>query len=67
MEIEVYKTFQGYEVAKPRKANPDLHDYVAGVYRGQVRWTCDYLYSKKYKTLDAAKRVANRIATGEYK
>jgi len=67
MKLEIYQTWQGYEIAKPYPKNKDLHMFLTGVYAGRAKWEDDYIRARHYKTRKAAEAVAKKIESGEIK
>ena len=60
--VKIVNTYKGYEI----QVNDDgkkFPAYVRKVYGGKIEYVTDYLYSKKYKTVQAARKIANMIAS----
>lgn len=58
--VEIVKSWKVYEI------KVDLGEkfpvYVSKVYNGKIDYVTDYLYSKKYKSLTAARKIAYMIS-----
>lgn len=50
----VNSTWQGYEIQKGKH-------YLKAIYKGIPEYTTDYLYSKKYKTLQSALKTITEL------
>lgn len=61
--FEINKTFQGYEIQLNKPNCKTL--YLKSIYKGKPRYSMDYLYSKKYKTLKSATKVVKVLETYE--
>ena len=59
--VKIVNTRQGFEIQV--NDGEKFSKYVHNVYAGKVQYVTDYLYSRKYKTIQAARKIANRIAT----
>jgi hypothetical protein len=54
MEYQINKTYQGFEIQKSKY-------YLESIYKGTPKYTTDYLYSKKYKTLQSALKTITEL------
>ena len=57
-DYEIIPCSQGYEI---REKNGKRWMYLSKVYNSKYEWSADYLYSKKYKTFEAALAVFKRL------
>ena len=62
MKIRIIPTALGYEI-QVQNDGCKFPAYVHKVYGGKIEYVTDYLYSRKYKTIQAARKIANMIAT----
>lgn len=59
-----------YYIVSYRKENDNKKYYVTSVYRGNAKYSGDYLHAKGYKRIDTAAKVATELqrrATIEYR
>lgn len=52
--IEIIRTWRGYEIKTPR-------GYVQSYYNGQYKFVLDRTYSKKYSSLEIARKRAAEL------
>ena len=58
---EITKTWKGYEVSIPI-IGTQRHLFLEKVRNGEPVWSQDYLYSRKYKSKEGAKKAISRFA-----
>ena len=64
----ISKTWQGYYISKRRKGT-EFKLYVKSIYRGEITWTTDYTYAKRYTEKTATRldaEIDEGIRNGEF-
>lgn len=58
MKYNITPTARGYEISATKNGHIV---YLQSIYKGVAKWSLDYLYSRKYTTEAAARKVIETI------